>query len=75
MPDAQVPLQVRAAVDQVGYDLKPPLGLAHLESRRLGPHRHAGGVIPPVLHPLQAVQQNGGRGLVSYKSDDSAHIR
>ena len=72
--DAQVPLQIRAAVDQVGQRLQPPLGLAHLEPRRLRPHRHAGGVVAPVLHPLQAVQQNGGRGLVSYKSDDSAHI-
>ena len=72
--DAQAPLQVRAAVDQVRQHLQPSLGLADLEPRRLGPHRHAGGVIAPVLHPRQALQQNGGRGLFSYKSDDSAHI-
>ena len=71
--DAQISLQVRAAVDQVRESLQPALGLADLEPRRLRPDRHAGGVIAPVLHPLQAVQQNGRRGLVSYKSNDSAH--
>ena len=72
--DAQAPVQVRAAVDQVRQDLEPPLGLADLEPRGLRPHRHAGGVVAPVFHPRQPIQQNGGSGLFPYKSDDSAHI-
>ena len=71
--DAQAPVQIRAAVDQVRQGLQPAPGLADLEPHGLRAHRHAGGVIAPVLHPRQSVQQDGGRRLSAYKSDDSAH--
>ena len=71
--DAQTPLQVRAAVDQVGEHFETALTLFHLQSPAFGAHGDAGRVVAPVLHPLQSVQQNGGRRLPAHESDDSTH--
>ena len=73
MADAEAPLQVGAAVDHIRQVLQPALGLFHLQAAALGPDGHAGGVVPPVLHPLQSVQQNRGRLFAAHKANDSAH--
>src|SRR5256885_1430886 len=36
-------------------------------------HRDAGGVVAAVLHPLQALEQEAGRGTVSDVSDNPTH--
>ena len=63
MADAQRSLHIGAAVDHVRQHLKTALGLFDLKPLCLGPHRHTGGVITPVFHPGQSVQQNRGRLL------------
>ena len=73
MADAEGPLHIRAAVNHVRQHLKPPLGLINLQALFPGPHRHAGGVIAPVLHPGQALQQNGRRLLLAHIADNTTH--
>ena len=48
MADAQRPFHIGAAVDHVGKHLKSALGLAYLKALGLRPHRHTGGIVPPV---------------------------
>ena len=54
---------------------QPPLCLGDGESGGGIIHRHAGGVVAPVLQLAQALQQKGGRLLVSNVSNDTAHIK
>ena len=72
--DAQVPVEVRPVMAELPQRLQPALALADLQSQLLRPHSDAGGVIAPVLHPLQTIQQDGGGLLVlAHESDNSAH--
>ena len=75
MANAQSALQIGAAVDHVGEHLETALGLFHLEAAGLRAHRHAGGVVAPVLHPGKALQQDRGGRLPAHKSNNSAHIK
>ena len=71
--DAHGSLHVRAAVEHIREHLNPALGLFHLKALLLGPHRHTGGVIAPVLHPKQSLQQNGCSLFLPHITDYSAH--
>ena len=72
--DAQVPVEVRPVMAELPQRLQPALALADLQSQLLRPHSDAGGVIAPVLHPIQTIQQDGGGLLVlAHESDNSAH--
>ena len=63
------------ALDQIGQNLEPALGLAHGEGLvLLRIDGHAGGVITPILQPGQSVQQNGSGLLPANKAYDSTHI-
>ena len=73
MADAQRPFHIGAAVDHVGKHLKSALGLAYLKALGLRPHRHTGGIVPPVFHPGQTVQQNGSRFLAAHITNNSTH--
>ena len=53
-------------------ELAAALGLGHLNAA-LMVHRHTGGVVPPVLQPGQAVQQNGGRLFPAHIAYNSTH--
>ena len=63
------------AVQHFVQDGQPPLCLVDGESGGGIIHRHAGGVVAPVLQLAQALQQKGGRLLVSNVSNDTAHIK
>ena len=72
--DAKAPLEVRPVAAEVSQDLQPALALADLQAKLLRPDRDPGGVIAPVLHPLQAIQQDrGGLYVLSHKTNNSAH--
>ena len=65
----------RARVQHVAEDLEPALGLMDGELFRPPVvHRHAGGVVAPVLQLAQSVQQNGGRLAAAHVSDNTTHI-
>ena len=71
--DAQRPLHIGAVVNHIREYLETALGFAHLQALRLRAHRNAGGVIAPVFHPGQSVQQNRGRFLAAHITDNSTH--
>ena len=62
-----------SALNQVVEHLKPPFGLGHLHSFFCSVYRYTGGIIPPVLQPGQAVQQNWRGLLPSNISNNPAH--
>ena len=72
--DTLAPLQIRASVNEIREDLQPALGLAHLKRAVVGPDGHAGGVITPVFHALQSVQQDRSSAHRSHKANNSTHI-
>ena len=73
VPDADLPVDGRAALNEVGQHLKPALGLGHLQLRAVK-DRHARGVVPAVFQTGQPIQQDGGRLLFSDKTYNAAHM-
>ena len=71
--DTQHTLQIRAAVGQLIQHLQTALGLAYLQASRLRAHRNTCGIVAPVFHPGQSVQQDGRRLLTTHKSNNSTH--
>ena len=72
VPDAQGARQVRAVMAHLPQHLDPALFLADPQ-HAVAAHGHTGGVIAPVFHALQALQQNRGGLLAAYVSDNSTH--
>ena len=73
VPDADLPVDGRAALNEVGQHLKPALGLGHLQLRAVK-DGHARGVVPAVFQTGQPIQQDGGRLLFSDKTYNAAHM-
>ena len=72
MADAADTLHRAAVLRQAIEIFQPAAGLGGIDPVSLL-HGNTGGVIAPVLHALQALQQNRRRLLFACKSDNSAH--
>jgi hypothetical protein len=54
-------------------DLHPPRGAPHLQPAAGADHGHAGRIISAILQPLEPVDDDPDRALLSDVADDSAH--
>ena len=63
-----------AALNQIREDLKPPLGLDHLQAQGRVIDRHTGGIVSAIFQPRQAVQQDGRSRFRSDIAYNTTHM-
>ena len=73
VPQTDAAVDGCAVVHQIAQRLQAALGLVDLKTVLLPVDRNTCGVIATVLQPGQTLQQNGGRFLMTHKTDDSTH--